>query len=137
MPGYEITQREVFMHNVVGFGLIFLLLGYIGWLAMGGTAFRGGSQGETVTNGQENGPDSTPSVSREFRIVTLLPFDAIRSIDSPRFDSSDVADENYSPTELILGVEIDGDARAYSVPLLSQREIVNDVVGGKPIAITW
>lgn len=41
-------------------------------------------------------------------------------------------------TELILGVEIEGDARAYSVPLLSRQEIVNDVVGvGKPIAVTW
>jgi hypothetical protein len=40
-------------------------------------------------------------------------------------------------TELILGVEIEGDARAYSVPLLSRHEIVNDVVGGKPIAVTW
>ena len=32
-------------------------------------------------------------------------------------------------TELILGVEIEGDARAYSVPLLSRHEIVNYVVG--------
>ena len=70
-------------------------------------------------------------------IVTLLGFDGIQSIEEPRFVSPDIADETYDPTELILGVEIEGDARAYSVPLLSRHEIVNDVVGGKPIAVTW
>ena len=33
------------MHRVVGFELIFLLLGYLAWLAIGGSTF---SQGETV-----------------------------------------------------------------------------------------
>ena len=39
--------------------------------------------------------------------------------------------------ELVIGVSIDGDHRAYSVPHLSRHEIVNDVVGGRPIAVTW
>ncbi len=34
-------------------------------------------------------------------------------------------------------MEIDGDARAYSVQLLSRHETVNDVVGGKPVEVTW
>ena len=36
-----------------------------------------------------------------------------------------------------LGVEFNGDARAYSVPLLSSHEIVNDTVGGVKISVTW
>jgi hypothetical protein len=69
--------------------------------------------------------------------VTLLPPDAIRSIDNPKFYSVEEADREYQPTELVLGVELDGEARAYSVALLSGREIVNDTLAGQPIAVTW
>jgi hypothetical protein len=69
--------------------------------------------------------------------VTLLPPDAIRSIDDPEFYSVEEADEEYQPGELVLGVELDGEARAYSVSLLSSREIVNDTLAGEPIAVTW
>ena len=39
--------------------------------------------------------------------------------------------------ELVLGLSINGDSRAYSVPMLSSHEIVNDTVGGRKIAVTW
>ncbi len=123
------------MHKVVGFGLIFLLIGYVAWLATGGALFTG--RGETVVIDRGGDDGSSPPVPQEFEIVTLLGFDAIRSIEDPRFVSTDIADWTYGPTELILGVEIEGDARAYSVPLLSRHEILNEVVGGKPIAVTW
>ena len=37
----------------------------------------------------------------------------------------------------MLGVDIGGDARAYPVDLLGLHEVVDDVVGGRPIAVTW
>jgi hypothetical protein len=77
------------------------------------------------------------TLGRDLRIVTLLPKDAIPAIFDPQFLSADEADEYYNPNELILGVEINGDARAYSIPVLSGREIVNDTVGGRKIAVTW
>ena len=46
-------------------------------------------------------------------------------------------DTLLDPDDLVIGVEIDGDARAYGVAYLSNHEIVNDVVGGRPIAVTW
>jgi len=73
----------------------------------------------------------------ELEIVTLLPRDGIPAIDNPQFLSADEADEEYAPDELVIGVNFDGDARAYSIPLLSGHEIVNDTVGGKKIAVTW
>ncbi len=42
-----------------------------------------------------------------------------------------------TPTELVLGLSIDGDHRAYPLNLLSRHEIVNDTVGGEPVAVTW
>lgn len=79
-----------------------------------------------------------PRPERDFDVITLLPPDAIPAISNPGFYASlEAADESYGDDELVLGIEIDGDARAYSVPLLSRHEIVNDVVGGKPVAVTW
>lgn len=41
--------------------------------------------------------------------------------------------------ELVLGVAINGKARAYSINTLTtpRREIINDTLGGTPIAATW
>jgi hypothetical protein len=80
---------------------------------------------------------STTANAGGYQIVTLLPKDAIRSIDQPRFYDVQEANEEYADDEQVLGVEFDGEARAYSVGLLSNHEIVNDLVGGRPIAVTW
>jgi hypothetical protein len=66
-----------------------------------------------------------------------LPRDAIPAIDEPQFLTVAEADAIYDPDELVIGVEFNGEARAYSVPLLSNHEIVNDTVGGVKIAVTW
>lgn len=73
----------------------------------------------------------------QYEIVTLLPRDAIPAIDDPQFISAAEADVDYDPDELVIGVEFNGDARAYSIPFLSRHEIVNDTVGGEKIAVTW
>ena len=84
-------------------------------------------------------PTSTPSeaASRDYQIVTLLAKDAIPAILEPDFLVASEANEQMKEDELVLGVSLDGDARAYSVNLLSRHEIVNDVVGGRPVAVTW
>ena len=80
---------------------------------------------------------------RELEIITLLPFDAVPAIFNPSFVSADEASDpergsdRYRPEEKVLGIEINGDVRAYSVPILSRHEVVNDVVGGVPVAVTW
>lgn len=78
-----------------------------------------------------------PPKERNLEIVTLLPKDGIPAIDDPVFLSTDEADLQYEPDELVIGVNFDGDARAYSIPKLSSHEIVNDTVGGRKIAVTW
>ena len=120
------------MNKVIGLGIIALLVGYVIWLRATGTP---GGQEETVVINSDTARNTSEEQSLE--IITLLGFDAIRSIEDPLFVDPPTADETYNPDELVLGVEINGDARAYSVPLLSRHEIVNDVVGGKPIAVTW
>jgi hypothetical protein len=64
------------------------------------------------------------------------PPDGIPSIDEPRFLNPD--DVNFlADNEPVLALEIDGDARAYPVQILTWHEIVNDTVGGIPVGVTY
>lgn len=93
---------------------------------------------DSVADTLDPPPDRLPAVRYEqYQIVTLLPRDAIPAIDYPEFYSATEANDYYDPDELIIGVVFNGDARAYSVPFLSNHEIVNDTVGGVKIAVTW
>ena len=67
----------------------------------------------------------------------LLPPGAIPAVMEPELLSADEADATFQPDEPILGVAIGGEAVAYSLWHLDGHEIVNDVVGGRPIAATW
>jgi hypothetical protein len=70
-------------------------------------------------------------------VVIGADYGAIPAIRHPRFDSATVADRNLHPDDLVLGVDIAGDARAYPTKVLALHEVVNDTVGGRPVAITW
>ena len=64
------------------------------------------------------------------------PKDGIPSIDDPSFIPV-VQAKQYADTEPVIGLSINGDARAYPLQILMWHEIVNDVVGGVPVAITF
>jgi hypothetical protein len=66
--------------------------------------------------------------------------DTIASIDEPRyatFDDPVVAERNITRETPVLGVSMEGVARAYPVDLMSMHEIVNDEIAGKPYAVMW
>lgn len=64
------------------------------------------------------------------------PRDGIPSIDDPRFVA--VAEETGLPDEEpVISLVVDGDARAYPLRILIWHEIVNDTVGGTPVAVTY
>ncbi len=73
----------------------------------------------------------------ELEIVTVLPPDAIPAIDDPAIVSAAVADEQLRANDLVIGVSIGGEHRAYGAAFLSAHEIVNDMLGGRAIAVTW
>jgi len=74
-------------------------------------------------------------------VVSVLPKDAIPSIDDPTFGEEYVGD----PDDEVLVVESDGaasPARAYPIRILNYHEVVNDAVATAdgdvdPIAVTW
>ncbi len=63
--------------------------------------------------------------------------DGIPPIDRPRAVSPDVADEFLDDREPVLVVQQGRAVRAYPVQILIWHEIVNDELGGRPIAVTY
>ena len=63
--------------------------------------------------------------------------DGIPPIDSPKFATFEEAGEWLRDDEPVIVFEHAGDARAYPLQILIWHEIVNDVVGGLPVAITF
>jgi hypothetical protein len=63
------------------------------------------------------------------------PRDGIPAIDDPRFEPA--ARAALPPAEPVIALAIGGDARAYPLRILLWHEIVNDVVGGVPVVVTY
>ena len=63
------------------------------------------------------------------------PKDGIPSIDAPRFVPIDEASLN--DRDPVIGLAINGDARAYPLSILTWHEIVNDTVGERPVIVTY
>jgi len=64
------------------------------------------------------------------------PKDGIPSIDNPQFVNASEADF-VSDNDVVIGLEINGEAKAYPLSILVWHEIVNDNVGGTPVAVTY
>lgn len=64
------------------------------------------------------------------------PRDLIPPIDDPQFE---IASEStwLADQEPGIVIEIEGDARFYPLSVLTRHEIVNDAVGGVPVAVTY
>ena len=70
-------------------------------------------------------------------VYDVLPLGAIPAIDQPTFLSGEAAEAQMQPGEPVLGVVVEGEARAYSLWQLDAHEIVNDLIAGSAIAATW
>ncbi len=64
------------------------------------------------------------------------PKDGIPSIDNPVFSTVPNA-KFMSDSDTVIGLEINGEAKAYPLFILVWHEIVNDVVGGVPVSVTY
>ena len=70
-------------------------------------------------------------------MIEVLWNDAIPSILDPEFLTVSEAHGKYYDSEPIIGVEIAGEARAYSIDYLNHHEVVNDRLAGQDILVTW
>ncbi len=63
--------------------------------------------------------------------------DCIPSIDDPKFVSAGAASSYLSDDELVVGLDIGGESKAYPIKILNWHEIVNDKIGDKYVAVTF
>ena len=65
------------------------------------------------------------------------PKNGIPALDHPAFISASEADRNLKATDMILGMDFRGFAKAYPVRILNWHEVVNDDIGEQPVLISW
>lgn len=80
--------------------------------------------------------EASLSNAQEYKPRKVLPT-ALRAITDPKITTVDKA--RVADNDLVIGVEIDGQARAYPINQLTgpSREIINDELAGTAIAATW
>ncbi len=78
--------------------------------------------------------DAAGPVFRPQRVIPRQP-----PIVRPPVVAADKVTQQVDDRELVLGVVVKGQARAYPINMLTgpRREIINDTLGGRPIAATW
>ena len=70
------------------------------------------------------------------RIIPDVPKDAIPPLDFPKYVKVSEVDF-LGGNDIVIGVEINGDARAYPINILNWHEIVNDNIGDQDVVITY
>jgi hypothetical protein len=100
----------------------------------------------STTDGNTNSAGAVATTAEEEKSIVPIdqivsggpPPDGIPSIDNPKFISVQEASKFLKDSELVLGININGDIRAYPLQILVWHEIVNDKVGGViPVAVTY
>jgi hypothetical protein len=81
-----------------------------------------------------------PGVAHELRLEEIVwggvKKDSIPALTNPKHIAA--ADARYlEDDELVFGIEIAGDARAYPLRILDWHEMFNDVVGGVPVTLAY
>ena len=63
--------------------------------------------------------------------------DGIPPLEFPTQVLPNEAADWINDTDVVVGVEIDGDARAYPIRIIAWHEMVNDTVGGVPVSLAY
>lgn len=78
--------------------------------------------------------------------VESAPVDAIAPVYNPKYVNpgevyrpkhGEPGKFELDPDELVMGVEINGEARAFPISLMRRREMVNGIIGGVPVLVSW
>ncbi len=82
---------------------------------------------------------ATPATARQQEVpegyVQILERGGIPAIDDPVYVPA--AEAQIRDEAWVLGVVIEGQARAYSLELLNSHEVVNDTIGDTDFAAVW
>jgi len=133
----------------------------IWWLVIGGVALVAAACGGAATTGSDSdaGDEDISSIdegvpfvlgwntdwtNRTIDLSELVkgrpegdPRDLIVPIDAPTFETVDEASQWLESREPVALIQFKDEARVYPLRILTWHEVVNDQVGGVPIAVTY
>ena len=66
-----------------------------------------------------------------------VPRDGIPPLDDPQFESIADADKWLEDVQPVVALEVNDEARAYPLAILTWHEIANDTLGGVPVSVTF
>jgi uncharacterized protein DUF3179 len=123
-------------------GEILFLVGLASLVGAGGEPQSLAVPAEQHKKLQPAGPGQRPfDVTRHTiplsEIVYSIPRDTIPALLKPRFIAAAEARGELKDRDRVLGVFLNGEAKAYPVRILNWHEVVNDAVGGQPILVSW
>jgi len=121
--------------------LLVLLVGV--WLVPPLFRSDGGAIGDGI-HVESYGFDLRDALVREI-VAAGLPRDGVPSLDHPEIMAAEeVAVFNQAhrgkylvSDDRVIGVELNGERRAYPIRVLNWHEVVNDTLGGVPVAVTY
>ena len=125
---------RICVFSLLGTGIIFSLLVVQSWMNVYESRDEGwqlASHKFVATDREDQGIDTfRPVVALSRRMPTIA--------DVPLLSAKD-ADDLLHEAELVLGVQVGEQSRAYPINVLTgpEREIINDHLGGRAIAATW
>ncbi len=105
------------------------------WVAVLALLHTGGLWAQSLSEWKTD--FSKRSVPLEEIVPGGPPKDGIPAIDHPRFVSVEQGDRWLHDREPVVVVDLGGEAKAYPLQILIWHEIVNDAVGGVPVAVTY
>ena len=70
-------------------------------------------------------------------IQIVLPKGSFPTLDTPKFVGRYDGLEMFFPKEPVIALEINGDAKAYPLNILTMHEIANDEIGGEKVLVTY
>lgn len=111
----------------------------------GPTGAEPGGDGPSNTSAGDGPPTADRSLPEEYTIEELNDSmrsggpgkDGIPAIDDPQFTAADDPPSNLADGDPVFGVALNGEAKAYLQSIVVWHEIVNDVVGGESVAVTY
>ena len=81
-------------------------------------------------------PDHPEPLIDLSEILGVVPPDSIPALEDPAFEpAADV--EWLAEVEPVLALEVNGDARAYPLRIMTWHELVNGTVGGVPVTVSY
>ncbi|ESA35518.1 alkylhydroperoxidase like family [Leptolyngbya sp. Heron Island J] len=84
---------------------------------------------------QDINPDEFTRIELEQLLNGGPPKDGIPSIDVPEFDMAETTP--FVPDDIVVGMVVNDEAKAYPYNILNWHEIVNDEIGGVNVAVSY